>query len=269
MMMVNCNSIKDSILNHMAEQTFISQTKDLCVVTLPIKTLDGRLVDVFIDERQADYYVVHDGGKAANELILQGGKITPSAEVRLATIATNMGVSWADEMFQVGCKIDTLHSAALSVAMCSCLAMTQLLEYGSETIQEPVHEQFGAVLKRWTAKRHFRMKEGLAVAGTLKKQLKFDFAAYPKTTEPIVISILSPAVSAISAADRFALKTVDLEKTVRFKKWRSVAVQTHAEVWSAEARDLVEKCADAVIEIRSGDKITEGELSEYLGNLAA
>ncbi len=59
--MTNCQSIRDSVAAYLAGSTTMSQRPDSCIITLPIPTLDGRLVDVFVEGTLADYVVVHDG----------------------------------------------------------------------------------------------------------------------------------------------------------------------------------------------------------------
>lgn len=126
---VNCNSVRDSFLKHLTEVSTIQLVRDLCVLTVPMRTVDGRLVDVFIESRAEDYFLVHDAGKAANELILQGVNLTPSIQKNCESLATKFSVQWSEEMFQVRCKIDHLNAAILGVAMCSSLATIHLLEH--------------------------------------------------------------------------------------------------------------------------------------------
>ena len=73
-----CQSVRDAMVAYLLETTVGEQIGDVCVVTLPIPTIDGRFVDVFVESRIGDYLLVHDGGKAANELILQRADPQPS-----------------------------------------------------------------------------------------------------------------------------------------------------------------------------------------------
>src|ERR1700683_2418710 len=42
--------------------TVAEQIGDTCVITLPIPTVDGRVVGVFVESRVGDYFLVSDGG---------------------------------------------------------------------------------------------------------------------------------------------------------------------------------------------------------------
>lgn len=268
---VICNSVRDATLQYMAERTRVEHLRNLCVLTLPVRTIDGRLVDVFIEQRVGDLFLVHDAGKAANELILQGVSITPSISRDCERIAKAFGGTWSDEMFQSGCKLGEISSVALSVAMCSSLAMVNLLEHVEESGEEPVHEQIGVALRNWNKRRPVKatIREHVEVAGAWK-QHAFDFVAYPKGkgADPIAISVLSPSVSAISAAERFAFKAKDVEGTP-VAKWKQVAVTARAETWSSPARNLVAKCSDAVIQLTSGETPTIETIAESLDALIA
>jgi hypothetical protein len=207
-------------------------------------------VDVFIESRSGDYFVVHDAGKAANELILQGVNLTPSIENNCHKLAERFSAQWSEEMFQVRCKIEHLNAAILGIAMCSSLATVFLLDHTADTGEDEIREQFGAALKTWSKKRA-RVKERVLIAGQWK-QHNFDFVAYPKNAEPIAISVLAPSGSSISVADRAAFRARDLEETP-FSKWRRVIVETRCESWTGPAKNLLAKCCDLVIEIPSGD----------------
>lgn len=178
MPVVSCDSVREVILKHLSELTRVEQARDLCIATLPVRTLDGRLVDVFIEQRIGDYVRVHDADKAANELILQGVNITSSISGNCERIAQSFGVAWSDEMFQSNCKIEKISSAALSVAMCSSLAMVHLLGHVEEPEQETVREQLGVALKGWN-RRRAKIKSNVRIEGAWK-QHSFDFVAFPK-----------------------------------------------------------------------------------------
>jgi len=99
MSVFQCQSIRDSLAAYLLESTIAEQIGDACVITLPIPTVDGRVVGVFIEPRVGDYFLVNDGGKAVNELILQGIKITDSVKEYLAALARNFDIVYTNEMF--------------------------------------------------------------------------------------------------------------------------------------------------------------------------
>ena len=263
---LNCLSIKQMMSEYLALQTSAQCVGDAYVVTLPFLTIDGRWVDVFVEPRAADYFLVNDGGKAVNELILKGIKITSAIERDLGIFAERFQVAYTDETFQTGAKIDGLARAVAGVGMCSSLAMTETLQYSSQAQTETVEGQVKNVLKKWGRGRA-KLTNDVTVAGKLNKH-QFHFLLSPSKKPPVSVSILNPTAGSLSAAERFGFKTKDLVGTP-FDKWRSIAVETKAEVWSADARRIVEKCADAVISIPSTERPSYKEISEVLDRMIA
>lgn len=267
MQIANCTSIKQLMDEYLSVQTEVQQLEDTCVITLPLQTLDQRFVDVFIEPRGAgDYFLVNDGGKAVNELILQGMKITQSIEKNFGIYASRFKVAYTDEMFQTGAKLAGIPKAANAVAMCSALAMTEILEYVPQVEEETIEGQLGTILRKWGKKRA-KITEKVKVNGELK-QHQFDFLISPPRKQPVAISILNPTNGALSAAERFGFKVKDLTGTP-FAKWRRIAFETRAEVWSIDARRIVEKCADVVIPVLTEERPTYQVVGEALDRMVA
>src|SRR6266481_3031967 len=107
-MTTQCSGIEKLMESYLSSHTGVQQVGDTCVITLPIETFDKRWVGVFVEPRAKDYFIIHDGGKAVNELILQGMRITPTVERSLSLIANRFGISYQDEMFQSGGKLVSL-----------------------------------------------------------------------------------------------------------------------------------------------------------------
>ena len=262
----NCHSIKSALAAHLTTHISVEQINDMCVITLPFETIDRRWVEVFVEPRAADYFWIHDGGKAINELILQGMKITPSVERGLPMIASRFGISYSEEMFQTGAKIGDLAAKAYSIGMSSALAMTNLLEHVPMAQEEPLETEIVVLLRRW-GKNRAKVTQNAKVNGNIK-QHTFDFLVSPKTGQPTGISILNPTNSPLAAAERFGFKASDLAGT-EFGKWRRVAIETKAEIWSAEARKIVQRCADFVIPINSSDRPRYEIISQALEKIPA
>ena len=262
----NCHLLRASLLEHLESQLAVEQIRDLCVITLPIQTIDGRLIDVFVEQKVGGYVLVHDGGKAANELIIHGLELTPSVNKHCAILAGRLGVRWEEESFQHSCKAEQLSATAMAIGNCSSLAMMHLIGFVVQQEQEPIRDQFRTALRKWGSKRKVKISDNVKVAGGIK-QHRFDFVAYSKIAT-VAISILSPAVSSISAADRFALKSIDLKGT-SYSSWKPMAVQTHAEDWSDEASEIVKACSSAVLRISSGECVSESRLNDALTLLLA
>lgn len=264
--MNKCESIHESILKHLSDLTLVEQHRDLCVVTLPIRTVDGRLVDVFVEERAGDYFLVHDASKAANELILTGVNMTASMKSSFERLAASFGIQMVNETFQTTCKAAQLNSALLGVAMCSSMATMHLLEHVARTDEDTVRDQFGAALKIWV-RRRATLKERVSIGGKWR-QHSFDFVAYPKNSTPIAFSVVSPSGNSAAAADRAAFRAKDLEDT-RYAGWRKVIVEARSEEWTGPAKNLLAKCSDMVIEINSGDAPTLATVNEKMRQLEA
>jgi hypothetical protein len=213
-----CQSLKESLVRHFARATAVSQMGDACVATLPIPTVDGRVVDVFVETTLGDYFVVHDDGKAVDELVLQGVKITQSVADHFAAIARRFKVSYVDETFRSTVRSDDLQAAILAVGTCSSLAIGQLVGQIAVLPEEPIREQFGHALKSW-ARQRLKVQREVAVTGR-KTRHKFDFVASPKTgrSRPIAVSVLLPGSNSKGAAERFGFIATDLDATP-FEKW--------------------------------------------------
>jgi len=265
-MIVNCHSIKQVLSDYLISHVDVQQVRDMCVATIPFATVDNRWIDIFIEPRASDFFLIHDGGKAVNELILQGIKITPSIERDLALLAERFDVAYSEEMFQTGAKMAQFAERAYAIGMASALAMVQLLDHVNIAIEDPLEGQIGGFLRRWS-KTKAQVNRNVKVNGGLK-QHSFDYVVTPRKKGPaIALSILNPTAGALSAAERFGFKAKDLEGT-QFGKWKRVAVEAKSEVWSREARRIVEKCADVVIEVPSGSPATYDQISEALAQVA-
>ncbi len=264
-MTVNCQSIKQLLTEHLVAHIDVQQIRDLCVATVPFPTLDNRWVDVFIEPRNANFFLIHDGGKAVNELILQGMRVTPSVSQHFASIAAMFGVAYTDEMFQTGAKVDGIAKQVLAIGMCSALAMTQLLEHSPADEEYSLAGDIGSYLRRWGRNRA-KVQQNVTVPGDLK-QHTFDYVVTPKKGPAISLSILNPTAGALSAAERFGFKAKDLQGT-DYGKWKRVAIETKSEVWSQQARRIVDRCADYVIEIPSEDHAEYEQISKALDSVA-
>jgi hypothetical protein len=254
------------VAEYLAAHIEAQQVRDACVVTLPFETIDRRWVDVFIEPRAADFYLIHDGGKAVNELILQGMKITPAVEREFVLIASRFSVSYADEMFQSGAKISRIAEQVYAVGMASALAMTHLLEHVPMVQEETVEEHVGEALRKW-GRNKAKVTENVRVQGHLK-QHEFDFLVSPRHKgSPIAVSVLHPTAGPLAAAERFGFKANDLSGT-NFGSWRKMAIEVKSEIWSADARRIVDASADIVVPIRSGEPAEYHQITDALDRVA-
>ena len=265
-----CESIRNSLLKYWGDTTVADTVDGACVVTVPFPTVDGRIVGVFIEPRVGDYYLVNDGGKAVNELILQGVKITDSVDEYFTALAAHFNISYSKEReaFESGGKKNDLQKMIIGVGACSAFAMAQLVGHVSVPQEPATREQFGKALKHWGRKR-LKVTPDVSLNGHRAKH-KFDFMASPMqgNKKPIMLSVLSPGSNSLAAAQRFGFKAVDLENTIYGKRPR-VAIRDRSELWSSEAKNIVNDCASVVIEIPSGGTIDDHLIGYNLEQLVA
>ena len=62
----DCRSFREALLGYLGHELEVNAFENQYVVTLPLKTLDDRFLDVYIEEHPPDYLVVHDGGPDHN-----------------------------------------------------------------------------------------------------------------------------------------------------------------------------------------------------------
>jgi hypothetical protein len=258
---VNCSTIKELFVDGITENTSSQKIGEACVVSLPIPTVDGRYVDIFIEPRAANLFLLHDGGKAFNELILQGADVTEASERRLSMLATAYAVAWSDEMFQSVCKIDRVYQMAMAIGMCSSIAVSDLSAHFASVEEEPVREQADVALRHW-AKKRAKITRNEPVEGTIK-QHNFDFVARSKGFLPIAISVLSPGGSPLGAAERFGFKVQDISSPT-VQAWPKIVVQARAELWTNPARKILERCSTDIIPIRSNEMLRKTAMSEIM-----
>jgi hypothetical protein len=265
-MMTECSEIEKRMESYLLSHSGVQHVVDTYILTLPIETFDKRWVGVFVEPRVADYFLIHDGGKAVNELILQGMKITPAIERSLSLIANRFGISYQDEMFQSGSKMDGLPTVAYAVGMSSALAMANLLEHVSSVEEEPIEKRIGTLLNRWSRSRA-KLAENVVAKGRIK-QHTFNFLLSPlQGGHPFAISVLHPTGGALAAAERYGFKSKDLENT-HFAQWRRIAIKDKAELWTPEANNIIRQCANGEISIRSGDMPSLADIEDALRRAA-
>jgi hypothetical protein len=243
--------------------------RDSCVITLPFRTVDDRWIDVYIDKRAADYYLVHDAGKTVTELLAHGMRMTETKMNLLSGIADRFGVGIKDGSFLIGCKIDGIHEAIMAVGQCAALGMVDVLKHNANFGQVPILKVLEHELDNWARDR--AIVESHVVVEGLSLQHAFDFVCRPYDSDksPIAISVLKPSYTPMSTAKLYGFTALDLART-RFSKWKKIAILVKASEWTDDSVELIEKHAAKVISVRSVD-LTElqTELPKTLDSVAA
>lgn len=145
----NCGSMKESLLAYLRSEIEVAAFRDYCVFTLPLKTVDDRLVDVIVERRTSDYFLVHDGGKSLGELFVQGITLTDSIVKRLECIAKLNGASLVKDAFTIGCKTDKLENGIIATGLCSAMAMLELIGHKPDLQEEPIASRVSRTLRQW------------------------------------------------------------------------------------------------------------------------
>jgi Domain of unknown function DUF1828 len=267
-----CHSLKDSLLSFMGQEVSIRESRSGCVLVLPTKTLDDRLVTVFVDRKAKDYFLVHDAGKTAAELHAQGVHITDMRAEAFSQMAERLGANFADGIFQVGCNQKSLTTSVLSISQCESMGMWHILGHKPDLAEEPIKSYVEKALRSWKSPYPLKIERNVRAKGQ-KAQHIFEFVAYPDDSssvrEPIAIKILSPSDDPKGKAREYGFLVYDTEKTY-FEKWLRVAILTKADKWSKPARGLVASLSTSTVEVDSGDEDTiERRLSSTLEQVAA
>ena len=159
-----CSSIRHSILSSFDDELEVSSFQDYCVVTLPIKTVDDRFLDVYVEPKPPDFYIVHDGGKTEAELYTQGLHITDSRMGLLKALAVQFGATFDGGVFTISCRSTSLHKAVLAIGQCASLAVRDILSHSPVVEEEPVKSRVRRTLDSWKPAT-VDIQPGLEVSG--------------------------------------------------------------------------------------------------------
>jgi hypothetical protein len=249
-----CSSIRAALLEYFVDQTEVLSLRDTCVISLPIKTVDNRWVEVYIDQRMEGFYVVHDAGKTSGELISHGVKITEARSTTLNQIAGSFGASLKDGAFVVGCKGDKLQEAIFAVAQCASLGMLEALKHQPVIEDEPIVELAGDVICGWSEGKG-KVKRRVTIHGDSASH-QMDFVFFPENNgrnHPIAVNILHPSYTPMISAQRYGFLALDVEKVPLYRDWRRLAILARRGQWTPEAVALIEKHASRTIQVKAGD----------------
>lgn len=252
MALLDCSSIRHGLLSYIEAQTDVMEIRDSCVVTLPFKTIDDRWVDVYVEKRQADFYLVHDAGKTLTELLSHGLNMTESKIALLTEIAARLGSTIKEGSFIKGCKIDGVQEAILAIGQCASLGTLELLKHSANYEQVPLTHAVGAELNRWAEERASIVSR-VNVQGA-SAQHTFDFVCYPlaDNRQPIAVNILKPSYTPMSTARLYGFTVFDLARS-KEGKWKKLAVLANANEWTEDSMELVRKHASEVVAVGSPD----------------
>jgi len=259
-MTMTCSDLKTSIAEYLEDQLQVSVFRDDCVLTLPIKTLDGRWVSVYVEQPLENSFLVHDGSKTDSELFSQGVKMTEIDKEMNEAIAAKYGVAIKDRMLQRLCRGNELSEAILAVGQCAAMLTTQLIWTPIELEEDRVSRDVAAALTSWKPS-DVRIDENVELEGKSEKH-RIHFVAR-KATRRTAINILSSRRGrSLDRARDYDYAWLDIErKSQDVKAWGRLAVIPSVEMWSTRALGIVKDASNDTIALPSD---REAELRERI-----
>ena len=267
-----CSSIRDSLLSFLGTELEVSTFENQCIITLPLKTLDDRFLDVYVEPRIGDYIVVHDGGRTASELHAQGIHLTDTKRALLQLMASRYGASFdgKDDTFKIGSKGDAVQSAILAIAQCASLAMHDVLSHSPVIEAEPTRARVRRSLDSWKT-QVFKIEHHVPIRGTISgAHHSFDSVAFPETNgrRTVAVQVLNPGYGPQVQAARYGFLALDIKETM-YNQWPRVAVISKAEQWVEPALQIVRTFSAYTLEVRMGqEELVDEALPEQIAKLS-
>jgi hypothetical protein len=267
----NCRSIKSSLVALFADQTECVATPNHCIVTLPLLTLDGRLMDVYVEDTLGDVVLVHDGGKTVAELYSHGIHVTDAKRALFKSLAASYGASFEAGTFTIACRKTEAQSAILRLSQCANLAMFDLLKNAPVIEDEPILSRVGRALEKWRPPS-VALRRRLHIKGqTEAADHVFDYVAFGvgERRKNVAVSVLTPTYKPELQAHNYGFMVKDIDGT-DFEKWPRLAVITKRERWSEDEKRLVRSLSQATLELETpqGAEVEE-KLPTLIERLAA
>jgi hypothetical protein len=227
--------------------TETSQSEEDCIITLPIVTFDQRWVDVCVTERSPGMFIVDDSGRAWDELFSHGVAMTDVLSSRFTTIANRFGVDFVKGRFRVGCGPELLQHSIWTIGQCSSLAMSELISH-RPSVEKDLKKAVGGIIKDWSISSGYRVQADQVATGE-KTEHTFDFVA-TDLTSTIAVNILNPSSGGLARAERYGFQSLDLKNSPA-SRWKKLAILSRPDEWSYDARNLVNKLAQGVVDYRN------------------
>jgi hypothetical protein len=242
-----CSSVKELMVDYLRSMTEASQEDGDCVVTLPISTFDQRWVDVSIQQRSPGNFVVDDSGKAWDELFAQGVAMTEVTSAKFASIANRFGVEFVKGRFRVICNHEYLQHSIWTIGQCSSLAMSELISH-RPSVEKDLKKAVGGIITDWGIGAGFRVQPDRMAVGKTAEHI-FDFVA-SDTGRVIAVNILAPGSGGLARAKQYGFQSFDLDSSPE-AHWKKMAVLSRPEEWSYDARALVKRFAQSVVDFHN------------------
>jgi hypothetical protein len=256
----DCNSLRRSVLSYFDKQVEVSAVDQICVVTLPFKTLDDRYLEVFVEPKIGDFSVVHDGGNATGELYSQGMHMTPGREAQMNAIARRYGVTYSDGAFTAGCRPERLQQTVWAIAQCASMAMHEVLTHQPVIEDESVSARVHRTIDEWKPS-HMDLRQNFRVKGThTGAEHVFDAVAFPKTggLRPVAVKTLGSSYAPQQQMGTYGHLALDVRGTEY--DWPRLAIVARAERWPVQTLEIVRGLSAKTIELETGQEKSLGEI---------
>lgn len=263
-----CSTIKDALVTLFATELEVSARGERCVVTLPLKTLDDRFIEVIIEAAEGSFTYVHDGGKNISELFAQGIHVTDRQADILERVAKSYGAHFYQGRFQVLCSNDSeINDAVLAIGQCSSLAMIEVVSHEAEIEEEPISSRVWRALNAWQPP-FVEIQRRYPVKG-LRSDHTFDFVSLSvkPSTNNVAVKILAPSFGPLAQSRLYGYMAYDIAETPA-GRWPRIAVVTKADEWSHQALETVRKFSTEVIQLPNDrDQLIETALPQKMDQL--
>jgi hypothetical protein len=249
-----CSFLKESLAAVFANELEVMTVESGCIVTLPLKTIDDRYIDVFVEQMPGskNFIYVHDGGKNTAELSAQGIHPTDTQTTLFKGIATAHGAIFQSGRFQILCKNEAeVERAVVAIGQCAALSMVEFASHIPNIEDEPLTSRVARALQQWQPnsveirRRHF-------VRGKTGVEHLFDFVAMPakSAVRHVALKLLPPSVGPSWQVSRYGFLVLDIEAQ-EAAKWSRLAIVSKAEEWPQKAIDIVRDLSRDVILLES------------------
>ncbi len=257
----NCSEIRESLIRRLSEDIAVSTVDGQCVFSLPIRCLDDRPTDVFVEKLLGDSYRVHDAGITTSHLFAQGIHITEFKAEMFEEVAKRLGVSYLAGTFQVSCKESEIENAILAVGQCSALATIDVATQKPVIEEDPIKTRVHRSLTQWKPKYVKQIGRNVPVKGR-KARHSFDFVSFPEepSFNTVAVQVLAPSHSPQAQAERYGFLVLDTEQLAPYDTWSRFAIITKAENWGDRPMKLVRDLSQETVVLLTGEEEHVDEL---------
>ncbi|MGB8061100.1 MAG: DUF1828 domain-containing protein [Candidatus Sulfotelmatobacter sp.] len=234
----------------------ISTVTDQCVFSLPIKGLNDRTTDVFVEKMLGDSYRVHDAGITTSHLFAQGIHITEHKAEMFEEVAKRLGVNYLAGVFEVSCKESEIQNAILAVGQCSAIATVEVASHKPIIEEDPIKLRVERSLERWKPNYVREIRRRVPVKGR-KARHTFDFVSFPEDADrsnTVAIQVLAPSHSPQAQAERYGFLVLDTEQLAPYETWKRFSIVTKVEEWGDRPLQLVQDLSQETVKLVSGEE---------------